>query len=146
MSRDIYYHDPDLFRQQETVDRYIDDIAHTFQVTRSALNVVRTEHAGPSHVVHRLTFSQASSPKGLMVGFSTTHERIHTALVPEDLAAEHEFADISHLKWVLVVEKEVREKMHQRTPLTLSRLRSKAWLRENAIKALSLARDCWSQY
>lgn len=45
VSRDIYYHDPDLFKQQETVDRYIDDIAHTFQVTRNDLNVVRTHPA-----------------------------------------------------------------------------------------------------
>ncbi|KIV86723.1 hypothetical protein PV11_02318 [Exophiala sideris] len=37
--RDIYYQEPALFKQQETVDRYIDDIAHTCQVTRSDLNV-----------------------------------------------------------------------------------------------------------
>ncbi|KIW45850.1 uncharacterized protein PV06_01561 [Exophiala oligosperma] len=92
VSRDIYYHDPDLFKQQETVDRYIDDIAHTFQVTRNDLNV-------------------ASSPKGLMVGLVTTngkshHEKSHTALVPEDLSTEHGFADITYLKWILVFEKE----------------------------------------
>lgn len=39
-TRDLYYQDPTLFKQQETVDRYIDDIAHTCQVTRSDLNVV----------------------------------------------------------------------------------------------------------
>jgi meiotic recombination protein SPO11 len=40
--RDIYYHDPALFRSQETVDRYLDDIAHTCRVTRRDLNVVST--------------------------------------------------------------------------------------------------------
>jgi meiotic recombination protein SPO11 len=38
--RDIYYHDPELFRNQGNVDRYVDDIAHTCQVTRRDLNVV----------------------------------------------------------------------------------------------------------
>lgn len=39
-SRDIFYHDPALFKQQATVDRYVDDIAHTCGVTRRDLNVV----------------------------------------------------------------------------------------------------------
>ena len=38
--RDIYYKDPSLFRNQEVVDRYIDDLAYTFEVSRSSLNVV----------------------------------------------------------------------------------------------------------
>lgn len=40
MHRDIYYKDPSLFCKQEVVDRYIDDLAYTFEVPRSALNVV----------------------------------------------------------------------------------------------------------
>lgn len=38
--RDIYYRDPSLFKKQEVVDRYIDDIAFTCKVTRKDLNVV----------------------------------------------------------------------------------------------------------
>jgi meiotic recombination protein SPO11 len=38
--RDLYYRDPNLFRSQHTVDRYIDDIARSFGVPRSLLNVV----------------------------------------------------------------------------------------------------------
>ncbi|KAL9063181.1 MAG: hypothetical protein Q9157_008364 [Trypethelium eluteriae] len=40
--RDIYYHDPNLFTKQEIVDRYVDDIAYTFEVPRSLLNVRAT--------------------------------------------------------------------------------------------------------
>lgn len=81
---------------------------------------VRTQHARPSEVAYELKSLQASSPKGLMVGLVTTngkshHEKSHTALVPEDLSTEHGFADITYLKWILVFEKEVREKMYERT-------------------------------
>jgi len=38
--RDIYYKDPALFLKQSVVDRYVDDIAFTFNVPRSALSVV----------------------------------------------------------------------------------------------------------
>jgi len=38
--RDIYYRDPALFSSQRIVDRYVDDIARTFGVPRSMLNVV----------------------------------------------------------------------------------------------------------
>lgn len=37
--RDIYYHHPDLFLKQAVVDRYVDDLACTFGITRSQLNV-----------------------------------------------------------------------------------------------------------
>lgn len=39
--RDIYYRDPALFSKQSVVDRYVDDLACTFGVPRSLLNVVR---------------------------------------------------------------------------------------------------------
>lgn len=38
--RDIYYRHPDLFVKQSVVDRYVDDLACTFGVARSQLNVV----------------------------------------------------------------------------------------------------------
>lgn len=40
LSRDIYYKDVKLFRQQSVVDTIIDDIAYTFGVERGKLNVV----------------------------------------------------------------------------------------------------------
>jgi DNA topoisomerase VI subunit A len=39
-SSDIYYRHPDLFMKQSVVDRYVDDLACTFGVSRSQLNVV----------------------------------------------------------------------------------------------------------
>lgn len=39
--RDLYYRHPDLFVKQSIVDRYVDDLACTFGITRSQLNVVR---------------------------------------------------------------------------------------------------------
>ena len=39
-ARDLYYHDPLLYKQQATVDRYVDDIAYTCGATRKDLNVV----------------------------------------------------------------------------------------------------------
>lgn len=40
--RDIYYRDPDLFVKQAVVDRYLDDLAFTLNISRDALNVVAT--------------------------------------------------------------------------------------------------------
>lgn len=41
-TRDIYYRHPDLFVKQSVVDRYVDDLACTFGISRSQLNVVRS--------------------------------------------------------------------------------------------------------
>ncbi|RKF57914.1 Meiotic recombination protein SPO11 [Golovinomyces cichoracearum] len=38
--RDVYYKEPELFKHQSVVDRYLNDIAFTFGVERDALNVV----------------------------------------------------------------------------------------------------------
>jgi hypothetical protein len=40
LARDLYYHDPLLYKQQATVDRYVDVIAYTCGATRQDLNVV----------------------------------------------------------------------------------------------------------
>jgi len=40
IARDLYYRDPLLYKQQATVDRYVDDIAYTCRATRKDLNVV----------------------------------------------------------------------------------------------------------
>lgn len=38
--RDMYYRDPELFKMQLVVDRYVDNIAYTLGIERHALNVV----------------------------------------------------------------------------------------------------------
>lgn len=92
---DIYYRDPALFNKQYTVDRYVDDIAYTFGVTRSALNVTAVA-------------------KGLVAGATTFCRRDGTTV---DAAADREGMLVPSLKdvlsvcmaavqWILVVEKE----------------------------------------
>ena len=44
--RDLYYREPELFKKQETVDRYLDDIAHTCKVSRNDLKVVSLRASG----------------------------------------------------------------------------------------------------
>ncbi|KAI9725007.1 MAG: hypothetical protein M1812_000283 [Candelaria pacifica] len=93
--RDIYYKDPTLFLKQGVVDQCVDDIACTFGVQRSCLNVV-------------------AAAKGLVVG-SMTIQREDGSVI--ELASEKEGqlvpnvknisnVDISCLRWILVVEKE----------------------------------------
>ncbi|KAF2230216.1 DNA topoisomerase IV, alpha subunit [Viridothelium virens] len=93
--RDIYYHDPNLFTKQEIVDRYVDDIAYTFEVPRSLLNVRATA-------------------KGLVAGRFELHKRdgsiIAGSTEKEGYLVPHP-KDISHAcveaaEWILVVEKE----------------------------------------
>lgn len=66
LTRDLYYRHPDLFVKQSVVDRYIDDLACTFGISRSQLNVVR------SHLAVSYTGSdcqlQAAAAKGLVAG------------------------------------------------------------------------------
>ncbi|KAL8636718.1 MAG: hypothetical protein Q9228_005920 [Teloschistes exilis] len=38
--RNIYYQDPELFKSQKVVDRYVDILSYTFGIQRQALNVV----------------------------------------------------------------------------------------------------------
>lgn len=39
-AREIYYRDPELFQNQNVVNRYLDDLAFSFGVRRASLNVV----------------------------------------------------------------------------------------------------------
>ncbi|EXJ60626.1 hypothetical protein A1O7_04779 [Cladophialophora yegresii CBS 114405] len=84
--RDIYYHDPALFKNQETVDRYLDDIAHTCRVTRRDLNVV-------------------ASPKGLVAGLFTSSADDHTPVI-QSICEGTPVNATAHIGWILVVEKE----------------------------------------
>ncbi|KAM0717806.1 hypothetical protein Q7P37_006138 [Cladosporium fusiforme] len=93
--RDIYYRDPALFSQQSHVDRYVDIIANTFHVPRSALHVT-------------------AAAKGLITGCARfcrrdgsiidASQEKHGLLVPDmkDILS----IDLTSAKWILVIEKE----------------------------------------
>lgn len=91
----MYYRDPKLFNNQSTVDRYVDDIALTFNVPRSLLNVT-------------------AAAKGLIAGAATFCRNDGSTL---SVAADRDGTLVPSLrdilsvnmqatKWVLVVEKE----------------------------------------
>ncbi|KAF8198101.1 Spo11/DNA topoisomerase VI subunit A [Pholiota molesta] len=95
--RDIYYRDVSLFQRQSVVDSLVDDLAATFQLERSDLNI-------------------RSSSKGVVCGSGLTitllsGEIMHCndaegTLIPagEDIQS---FSIDEEVAWVLVVEKEV---------------------------------------
>lgn len=93
--RDIYYRHPDLFMKQAVVDRYVDDLACTFGITRSQLNVT-------------------AAAKGLVAGsFSIARQDgyiVHGINDKEGLLVpkigEHDTLDLLSIRWVLVIEKE----------------------------------------
>lgn len=93
--RDIYYRDPALFGSQTPVDRYVDDIALTFGISRSSLNV-------------------AAAAKGLVAGAAKLRRKDGSIT---DLASDHEgvlvptlkaimSVEMPTVKWILVIEKE----------------------------------------
>ena len=72
--RDIYYRHPDLFVKQGVVDRYVDDLACTFGVSRTLLNIVCLLHLFeyPATVLIRL---KSAAAKGLVAGNFTIRRR-----------------------------------------------------------------------
>ncbi|QDS68603.1 hypothetical protein FKW77_000913 [Venturia effusa] len=93
--REIYYRDPALFSKQAVVDRYVDDLACTFGVSRALLNVTATA-------------------KGLVAGAFVINRKDRTrvkgwsereGLLVSSLSDDDTF-DVDKVKWVLVVEKE----------------------------------------
>ncbi|KAK7541542.1 Spo11/DNA topoisomerase VI subunit A [Phyllosticta citricarpa] len=93
--REIYYRTPSLFLNQAVVDRYVDDIAFTFGVSRFALNVT-------------------AAAKGLVAGAfsinrgSKEHRHLFTyseeTIVPN--LGQSDFIEVGAVQWVLIVEKE----------------------------------------
>ncbi|KAF2725226.1 DNA topoisomerase IV, alpha subunit [Polychaeton citri CBS 116435] len=93
--RDIYYRDPALFGKQCHVDQYVDDIAYTFNVPRSSLNI-------------------SAAAKGLIAGAIIFHRRDGSmtdisqdkegTLIPplSDLLS----VGLDSIRWILVIEKE----------------------------------------
>jgi len=113
LTSDLYYRDPALFGNQAVVDRYIETIARSFAVQRSDLNVVsRDASVWKAHTEIR---SQYAAAKGLMAGHVAIVRRDGTQLdlagVPEPLLImdldDVLAADVSHVQWILVIEKEV---------------------------------------
>ncbi|KAK8164752.1 Spo11/DNA topoisomerase VI subunit A [Phyllosticta citrichinensis] len=93
--REIYYRTPSLFLNQAVVDRYVDDLAFTFEVSRFALNVT-------------------AAAKGLVAGaFSIFRDgqlqrRLFNdsdeTLVPN--LNQLDSIDATAVRWILIVEKE----------------------------------------
>ncbi|EME81708.1 uncharacterized protein MYCFIDRAFT_138655, partial [Pseudocercospora fijiensis CIRAD86] len=94
-SRDMFYRDPALFGSQKHVDRYVDDIAFTFGVPRSTLNVTAAAKglfAGAFELCRR---------DGSVIDASEDQEG---TLIPslKDILS----VSMSKVKWILVIEKE----------------------------------------
>nr|OQO28727.1 hypothetical protein B0A51_02970 [Rachicladosporium sp. CCFEE 5018] len=93
--RDIYYRDPALFNKQSTVDRYVDDIAYTFGVPRSGLNVTAVAKGS---ILGAATFTRRDG-SSLCVDADAKG-----VLVPplRDILS----VSVSSVAWILVIEKE----------------------------------------
>lgn len=93
--RDMYYRDPALFNSQTTVDRYVDDIAFTFGVPRSALNVTAVVKG---LVVGPITFCRRD---GSIVNAAADRDGMLVPSLKEVLSV-----DMIAVRWILVIEKE----------------------------------------
>ncbi|KAF2685142.1 DNA topoisomerase IV, alpha subunit [Lentithecium fluviatile CBS 122367] len=93
--RDMYYRHPGLFGKQSVVDQYVDDIACTFGVPRSLLNVTAAAKGliAGNFIIRRQDGSLVhglSEQEGILV------PKIH----------EGDALDLSSIHWILVIEKE----------------------------------------
>lgn len=95
MIRDIYYRDPALFGRQSHVDRYVDNIAYTFGVTRSALHVTA---AAKGLIAGTVSFCRRD---GTTVHASSDRDGLLMPNLKDVLSV-----DMSSIKWILVIEKE----------------------------------------
>ncbi|OCL06949.1 DNA topoisomerase IV, alpha subunit [Glonium stellatum] len=93
--RDIYYRHPDLFVKQAVVDRYVDDLACTFGVSRTFLNV---SAAAKGLVAGNFTIQRAD---GSQINGLKDREGL---LVPNLHSSDT--IDMSNVQWILLVEKE----------------------------------------
>jgi len=91
----MYYRDPALFGSQAHVDRYADDLAYTFNVPRSALNVTAV---AKGLIVGALSLCRRD---GSIANANSDQEGM---LVPslKDLLS----VDLTAVKWIIVIEKE----------------------------------------
>lgn len=91
----MYYRDPALFGSQATVNRYVDDIACTFNVPRSALNVAA---AAKGLVVGAINFCRRDGSK---VDAVADRDGMLVPSLKDVLSV-----DVKAVKWIIVVEKE----------------------------------------
>ncbi|KAF2208571.1 hypothetical protein CERZMDRAFT_114532 [Cercospora zeae-maydis SCOH1-5] len=93
--RDIYYRDPALFGSQTQVDRYVDDIAFTFGITRASLNVSAAAKGlvAGAIIIYRRDGSTTSA--------SSDQEGILVPTLKDILSI-----DMTCVKWILIIEKE----------------------------------------
>ncbi|TQS34981.1 hypothetical protein Golomagni_04612 [Golovinomyces magnicellulatus] len=93
--RDVYYKEPELFKHQSVVDRYLNDIAFTFGVERDALNVVAAAKGliAGSFTVTQYGCSSIDCSQGLEGVLVPSCEKIKS-IITYDVC------------WILVVEKE----------------------------------------
>ncbi|KAG8882980.1 endodeoxyribonuclease [Tulasnella sp. 331] len=94
--RDMFYKDLPIFRKQSVVDKLVDDLAATFELTRSDLNV-RASSKG--------LFAGSSLTIGLRRGGEIKGLDYEGSLIPCD-AEIAALALREHVSWVLVIEKE----------------------------------------
>lgn len=94
-TRDMYYRDPALFGSQNSVNRYVDDIAFTFDVPRSMLNLTAV---AKGLVAGAFNFCRRD---GATVDASTDREGILVSSLREVLSV-----NIAAVEWILVIEKE----------------------------------------
>ncbi|KAK8187120.1 Spo11/DNA topoisomerase VI subunit A [Phyllosticta capitalensis] len=94
-NREIYYRTPSLFLTQAVVDRYVDDLAFTFGVSRSALNVIAAAKglATGAFSIHKANGKQRQC-------FNDCTENLVPCLSQSDSI------EATAIQWVLVVEKE----------------------------------------
>jgi len=91
----MYYRDPALFGSQAHVDRYVDDIAYTFSVPRSALNVAAV---AKGLVVGAIIFCRRD---GSTVSAAADRDGMLVPSLKEVLSV-----DMSSVRWIAVIEKE----------------------------------------
>ncbi|CAK4016770.1 Meiotic recombination SPO11 [Lecanosticta acicola] len=93
--RDLYYRDPALFGYQSTVDRYVDDIALTFGVPRSSLNVTAV---AKGLLAGAVSFCRKD---GSTVDAFNDREGILVPSLKDVLSVM-----MQNVRWILVIEKE----------------------------------------
>jgi meiotic recombination protein SPO11 len=94
--RDIYYKHPDLFMKQAVVDRYVDDLACTLDISRSQLSVTA---AAKGLVSGRFAIYRED---GTQVDGLNDEEGM---LVPK--VGEADRLGLTQIRWILIIEKEV---------------------------------------
>ncbi|KAF9501661.1 DNA topoisomerase IV, alpha subunit [Pleurotus eryngii] len=103
--RDLYYKDVSLFKSQGVVDKIIDDLAATFHLERSDLNMRATSKGLVSGSSLRIHLHSGET-------IEVTDTEGSSVPVGEDILT---FTVIHPISWILIVEKDVRLFAHSDT-------------------------------